>query len=51
MPSWCPFRSASSFVQDLIDSVRNVMGCGLNQDTRVQDMFDDVVSTIHESLS
>jgi len=33
-----------------MDSARHVIGCRLTQDTRVQHAFDDVASTIHQSL-
>jgi hypothetical protein len=36
--------------QRLMDSARHVMGCRLTQETRVQNAFDDVESTIHQSL-
>ena len=34
----------------LMDSARHVVGCHLTQQTRVQNGFDDVASTIHQSL-
>jgi hypothetical protein len=34
-----------------VDSARNVIGCHLTQDTRVQNAFDGVVMTFHESLA
>ena len=33
-----------------MDSARHVMGCHLTQSMRVQNAFDDVASTIHQSL-
>ena len=34
-----------------MDSARHVMGCHSTQETRVQIAFDDVTSTIHQSLT
>jgi hypothetical protein len=36
--------------QGLMDSARHVIGCHLTQETGVQNAFDDVASTIHQSL-
>ena len=33
-----------------MDSARHVIGCHLTQDTRVQNVFDDVEGRIHQSL-
>jgi hypothetical protein len=33
-----------------MDSARHVIGCHVTKRTRVQHSFDDVASTIHESL-
>jgi len=33
-----------------MDSARHVRGCKASQETRVQNAFDDVASTIHQSL-
>jgi len=35
---------------ELIDSARHVIGSCLTQETRVQYAFDDVASTIHQTL-
>jgi hypothetical protein len=34
----------------LMDSARHVIGCHLTQETRVQNEFDDLASTIHQPL-
>jgi len=34
-----------------MNSARHVIGCHLTQGTRVQNAFDDVASTIHQSLA
>ena len=36
--------------QGLLDSARHVIGCQLNQETRVQNAFDDMASTFPQSL-
>ena len=35
----------------LMDSARHVIGCHLTRETRVPHPFDDVASTIHQSLA
>jgi len=46
-----PCRRARHARQGLMDSARHVMGCLLYQVTRVYYAFDDVASTIHQSLA
>jgi hypothetical protein len=36
--------------QGLTHSARHVIGCRISQDTRVQNAFDDVASTIYQSI-
>jgi len=35
---------------DLMDSARHVIGCHLTRETRIRDAFDDVASTVCQSL-
>ena len=45
-----PVSRLSFRKQGLMDSTRHVIGCHSTQESRVQHAFDDVASTIHQSL-
>jgi hypothetical protein len=47
VPGWLPAHVAR---QGLTDSARHIMGCRSTQEARVQNAFDDMARTIHESL-